>query len=50
MSRRSEQRSGVEDWRAAASEKESEPKRRFSWLVAVIVLLGIGGVVAWLAR
>lgn len=50
MSARSEQRSDVEDWRAAASEKDSEPKRRSPWLIALVVLLAAIGVVAWLAR
>ena len=45
MSERSEQRSGVEDWRAAASENDRQPKGRFPWLVVLIVVAVIGFVV-----
>ncbi len=48
MSARSEQRSDVEDWRAAASEKESEPKGRFPWLIALVALFAAIGIAGWL--
>lgn len=47
MSARSEQRSGEEDWRAGASERVSEPRGRFPFLFALVVLLAVIGFVAW---
>lgn len=48
MSERSEQRSGVEDWRdAAEAEKKAKPRGRFPWLLALIVVVAVVGFVVW---